>query len=148
MIKQHMPSHVHTQVHVRNGQRRWLHGTADCVTACAQPAPRSQRRITSTKTKRTQSRAWAKLRLGRASGYDVSLAQPQKFTSPTQLGTYGPGYLIVPWALAVAAAASAPATSPATSSALMRRHPSLAEARMWKMSRSTSAGANMSTAAQ
>ena len=92
-----MSNHEHTQVHVRNGQRRWLHGTANCVTACAQSAPRSRKMISSTKTQRAHPRAWAKLRLGTASGYGVSLAQPQAGTSPTQLGTDGPEHLIVPW---------------------------------------------------
>ena len=30
-------------------------------------------------------------------GHGTSLARPQKSTSHTQLGTYGPGYFIVPW---------------------------------------------------
>ena len=53
-----------------------------------------------------------------------------------------------PDTLAAAAAASAPAPSPATSPAWMGRHPSLAEARVWKMSRGTRAGAKMSTEEQ
>ena len=53
-----------------------------------------------------------------------------------------------PSTLAAAAAASAPASSPATSSAWMGRHPSFAEARVWKVSKGTCAGAKMSTEEQ
>ena len=41
------------------------------------------------------------------SGHDTSLTQPQKSTSPTQLGTYGPGYFIAPWDLLVISPCSA-----------------------------------------
>ena len=85
------------QVYVCNGQRRWFHGTADCVAACAHKAPRSQTRITSTMTERRHSRAKSKRRLGTASGTELIWLAPQKSTSHTQLGTYGPGYFIVPW---------------------------------------------------
>ena len=98
-VENSLSSHAQTPGNVRNDQRRWFHGTTDCVAACAQPAPRSQRSITCTKTKRTHARAWPKLRLGTASGHRASLAHPHKSTSPTQLGTYGPGYFIVPWDL-------------------------------------------------
>ena len=90
-------SHAYKQLHVCNGQRRWLHGTADCVAACAHKAPRSQTRITSTMTERRHSRAKSKRRLGTASGTGLLWLAPQKSTSHTQLGTYGPGYFIVPW---------------------------------------------------
>ena len=85
-----------SKVHVCNGQRRWFHGTADCVAACAHKAPRSQTRITSTMTERRHSRAKSKRRLGTASGTGLLWLAPQKSTSHTQLGTYGPGYFIVP----------------------------------------------------
>ena len=85
------------QVHVCNGPRRWFHGMADCVAARAHKAPRSQTRITSAMTKQIHSRAKSKRRLGRASGTGLLWLAPQKSTSHTQLGTYGPGYFIVPW---------------------------------------------------
>ena len=66
------------QVHVCNGQRRWFHGTAGCVAACAHKAPRSQTRITSTMTERRYSRAKSKRRLGTTSGTELMwLAPPE-----------------------------------------------------------------------
>ena len=53
--------------------------------------------ITSTMTERRHSRAKSKRRLGTASGTGLLWLAPQKSTSHTQLGTYGPGYFIVPW---------------------------------------------------
>ena len=72
-----MPCQTFSKVHVCNGQRRWFHGTADCVAACAHKAPRSQTRITSTMTERRHSRAKSKRRLGTASGTGLLWLAPR-----------------------------------------------------------------------